>query len=185
MFVGCEGTVSEVQYLRILNHDQTAVLVKPMRRKNDGAPKRLLADMRRWLREEQPRANDQAWLVVDTDSWPEEHLHALHQWTAENASHHLAVSNPAFELWLLLHFEDGHGIATPAECRRRLERHLPGYDKSVNARAFPRERVAAACERARVRDTPACCDWPRNPPGTTVYRLVDAVMAEPTTSPTK
>ena len=61
----------------------------------------------------------------------------------------LAVSNPCFELWLLLHFEE-----TPPHCLdyaeavRRLRRHLPQYDKrSLDYAAFA-AGVDAALERS-------------------------------------
>jgi hypothetical protein len=47
---------------------------------------------------------------------------------------YFALSNPKFEYWLLLHFNDGTGIASSRDCSDRLKRHLPGYDKGIDAR---------------------------------------------------
>ena len=50
---------------------------------------------------------DEAWIVIDRDEWTEEQLARLHQWSNERTNHGFALSNPNFEYWLILHFEDG------------------------------------------------------------------------------
>jgi len=75
--------------------------------------------MRRWLAIARLRASDRAWIVVDADSWPEDQLLELHGWSTEDSRYGLAVSNPKFEFWLLLHFEDGNGAATSARALLR------------------------------------------------------------------
>lgn len=176
-FVATEGSVSEPQYFSMLGNRGASVCVKCLKRGTGNAPKHVLRDMRRWLAEKGLRAGDQAWIVVDTDSWPEQQLLELHRWAAGDPRYGLAVSNPKFEFWLLLHFEDGNGAATSAQCTRRLQRHLPHYDKGIRATDFPAGTVEQAAKRARKRNTLPCPDWPRTPPGTTVYRLVDEIMA--------
>lgn len=88
----------------------------------------------------------------------------------------LALSNPKFEYWLLLHFEDGDGIASPRDCSERLKRRLPGYEKGIDARKITRDRIDVAIRRARQRDNPPCADWPHVLGGTTVYRLVENIL---------
>nr|VFJ70099.1 MAG: RloB-like protein [Candidatus Kentron sp. FW] len=83
------------------------------------------------------------------------------------------MSNPQFEYWLLLHFEDGTGITNSRQCIDRLKRYLPGYDKGIDARKITREGIDGAIERARRRDNPPRADWPRDVGTTTVYRLVE------------
>jgi len=56
---------------------------------------------------------------VDANSWPEDQLLELHGWSTEDSRYGLAVSNPKFEFWLLLHFEDGNGAATSARALLR------------------------------------------------------------------
>ena len=62
----------------------------------------------------------------------------------------LAISNPSFEYWYLLHYQDQTGHLTRQEARRRLEVYLPDYEKSdVLYRKALRERTEAALCRAR------------------------------------
>jgi hypothetical protein len=80
------------------------------------------------LRDRAEGTRDEVWCVVDVDEF--DVSRALVQARRRGVS--LAVSNPCFEYWLLLHFEV---CAAPMnryrEVERRLRRHLPGYSKSA------------------------------------------------------
>ncbi len=168
-FLSTEGTNTEPQYFCMFNDASTVIHVKVI--KHRGAdPKSVLREMRRYLEEGELRKRDGAWLVIDKDRWSDTQLQPLYEWSQTDARYGLAVSNPSFEYWLLLHFEDGDGIASAGDCLRRLKKHLPGYDKNLRIESL-RSRVNEAVSRAERKDTPLCPDWPRTT-GTTVYRLV-------------
>jgi hypothetical protein len=172
--VVAEGTVSEYEYFQLLN-DKAIVRVKCLRSSGNRPPLEALKHVRKYVSEENLNRTDEAWVIVDRDSWPEEHLAALNEWSNEKENYGFALSNPKFEYWLLLHFEDGDRVSTSAECDRRLTRHLPQYDKHIPKQHFSLERIRAAVERARRRNNPPCTDWPRNS-GTTVYLLVRRIL---------
>ena len=116
---------------------------------------------------------DEAWIVLDRDTWKEEDLDEAFRWSTTQDQFGTVVSNPNFEYWLLLHFEDGNNVRSTTECRRRLFRHLPNYSKSLENFPFSRPQlVHDAIERAQKRDSPPTQDWPRRFGSTTVYRLV-------------
>ncbi len=127
------------------------------------------------------RPTDEAWLVVDKDSWPDVQLEALVSWATTDTRFGLAVSNPCFEYWLVLHFEDGADIATKTDCRYHLHRYLPGYQKSLD-REFSRDDLENAVRRGKARDNPPCDGWPRRPGVTTAYKLVENMLDCPPTS---
>jgi hypothetical protein len=139
------------------------------------SPKEALLRVREHVRKESLKKADEAWVVVDKDSWKEEHLDELHKWAQSRSNYGFALSNPKFEYWLLLHFDDAKGVATSEQCDRKLAKHLPGYNKHVDGQKFTHERIEAAIERAKKRDIPPCVDWPRNT-GTTVYKLVEKIL---------
>ena len=120
--------------------------------------------------------SDEAWLVVDKDLWTDNQLNQLHAWAQTHINYGFALSNPSFEFWLLLHFEDGIGIRSSQDCIDRLKRHLPSYNKEIDTRKISRERINEAVCRAKKRDNPPCVDWPRAPGGTTVYRLIEKLL---------
>lgn len=169
-----EGSKTEPQYLNMLN-SRTATVHVQVLKPGASAPASVLQRMQRHLEAEGIQAGDEAWLVVDKDQWPDTEIDALHQWATSAVGRGLAVSNPQFEYWLLLHFEDGAGALTSAAITQRLRRHLPNYDKSVTASDFSPVSISEAVDRARRRDTPACPTWPKQPGQTTVYRLVDRI----------
>lgn len=172
-----EGSETEPRYFKMFEADDKVVHIQLLKGGVKSSPLQVLKRMDAYLRKEGLRPEDEAWLVVDTDQWTEIQLQQLHQWSQAKDNYSLAVSNPQFEFWLLLHFEDGNGVGSSRECVTRLKRKLPGYQKgSVDVKQFA-DRVADAIERARRRDMPPCTDWPRTT-GTTVYRLAQNLMAD-------
>ncbi len=176
MFVlSTEGTHTEPQYFTMFNDDNTAVHVKVIKHRGS-APESVLREMKRYLGEASLQATDAAWIIVDKDRWSNGQLQLLHLWAQTDNRYGLAVSNPMFEYWLLLHFEDGNGIHSARECTTSLRRYLKGYDKNLQSRML-RQRVQDAIARAERRDSPPCSDWPRGT-GTTVYRLVQDLVGK-------
>lgn len=118
---------------------------------------------------------DQVWLVLDVDRWGDAKLDEARKHARERG-YGLAVSNPCFEVWLLLHHTDAlEGADTAAECTRRLRQYLGSYSKAaLQLDDFPAERVRQAAERARIRH-PESSGWPQTP-GSHVYRLIEPLL---------
>lgn len=173
--IAVEGDKTEPQYFAIFNEALSVIHVKCLKSKHDSAPPQVLKRMEDYLKEKGLRKSDEAWLVVDKDRWTDEQLAQLFEWSLDRNNYGFALSNPNFEYWLLLHFEDGTGIGTSRECYNRLNRHFPGYDKRIDPRKITREMINDAVQRARTRDLPPCSDWPRTT-GTTVYRLIERIL---------
>jgi len=175
-----EGSKTEPQYFALVESLLSGIHVKCLSTGRGSAPPRVLARMKEYLRRETLRHGDEAWLVVDKDQWSDDQLGVLHEWTRGNAKHSqqrgLALSNPCFEVWLLLHFEDAAGVTSSDDCVSRLRKCIPGYDKDVCSRWFSLDKIRDAVRRARHGDHPPCEDWPRIPGHTTVYRLVERML---------
>ena len=170
-----EGIKTEPQYFAIFNRNR--VTVKCLRDHHRSSPLQVLERMKKHLMNEPPKAADEFWLVVDKDKWPDEHFTELHAWSQEQDNRGFVLSNPKFEYWLLLHFEDASNI-TSHNCSDRLKKHLPDYNKDIAVHRFTEPRIQQAIQRAKLRDSPPCTDWPRTPGGTTVYRLVKRILDE-------
>jgi hypothetical protein len=168
--IAAEGVKTEPQYFALLDDLQAIVRVTCLKDKNNSAPPQVLKRMAKHLREQGLKNSDQAWLVVDKDNWTDSQLQELYNWSQQARNYGFALSNPNFEYWLLLHFEDATGLSGPHDCSNRLRNHLPDYDKGINARKISKTMIDVAISRAAARDNPPCEDWPRNI-GTTVYRL--------------
>jgi len=167
-----EGSKTEPRYFAFFSSTKCTVKVLPNRHKPD--PLHVLRYAEEYVNQNILRPDDEIWLVIDRDTWPEEKLATVHS-ACQEKGFGLALSNPCFEYWLLLHFEDGNRAGTTSNCRRKLKRHLPDYNKNHVENRKLQEGINQAIERARRQDVPPCTDWPRKA-GTTVYRLVEKLM---------
>lgn len=116
---------------------------------------------------------DEVWCVVDTDEFDI----APAAKGAQKTGVQLAVSNPCFEHWLLLHFEDHRCPARSYdELLPKLIKHVPDYDKSRLIFAHYDAGVEDAIRRARTNDS-AGGDHGRNP-CTGVWKLALSVLPD-------
>ncbi len=174
--IAAEGVKTEPLYFSIFTDDSAIVRVSCLKGKHDSSPPHVLKRMTDYLQIEGLKSSDEAWLIVDKDQWTEEQLLQLHQWSLLHESYGFALSNPKFEYWLLLHFEDGTGITSTRDCTVRLNHWIPGYDKGFDTRKISPAQINDAIRRAKKRDLPACEDWPRDLGQTTVYRLIENIL---------
>ncbi len=174
--IAVEGTKTEVQYFLSINDQQSIAHVNCLRSDHGTSPPRILKRMENHLQRERLKSSDEAWLVIDKDNWTNKQLAQLHAWSQTQENYGFALSNPTFEYWLLLHFEDGVGITSSQNRKVRLMQHLPNYNKEIDTHKFTYERVRMAVHRARLRDNPPCNDWPRTCGNTTVYKLIENIF---------
>ncbi|MGH3814317.1 MAG: RloB family protein [Pseudonocardiaceae bacterium] len=114
---------------------------------------------------------DEVWCVVDSDEYDLESAARL----ASEQGVRLAVSNPCFELWLLLHHRDHTAHLGDANAViRQLTQHVLGYQKNNLRFADFEPGVTKAVHRAEHLD-PTGCDHDRNP-SSGVWRLVRLMM---------
>ena len=175
MFVlATEGEITEKQYFALFNNEESSMCVKCLNGKHDSSPPQVLKRMGKYLKRKGLKKTDEAWLVVDKDQWTNEQLTQLNDWTKKQANYGMVLSNPKFEYWLLLHFEEGNKI-TSSNCDKRLRKYLPDYGKSIDVKKISTDMINNAIYRAKKRDNPPCTDWPKTT-GSTVYRLVENIL---------
>ncbi len=114
-------------------------------------PAQVLSRFKKALRKEDFRPQDEAWLVVDVDEHPGGEFDNLLQWEASDPRHHLAISNPKFELFLVMHFERGNGCTTSSAVDAKVRQHMPRYDKRLATSQFTRAQIQTAIENARIK----------------------------------
>lgn len=84
------------------------------------------------------------------------------------------MSNPCFELWLLLHFRDHRSrIERYADVKPLLCKHIPDYEKNTPRFSTFWPLIGDAVDRARKLD-PVGTDAAANP-STNMWLLVEAV----------
>jgi hypothetical protein len=166
--VYCGGERTERAYLHGLNaayHGGPVTL--DVQHKGRVDPRRVVDAAVKYA-QRGPGLYDEVWCVVDVDHFDlAPAIRAAHRHGVE-----LAVSNPCFELWLLLH----HGAHSAhlercGDATARLRKYLPTYEK-VNLRFGDfAGGVAAAVKRAKELD-------PERNPSTGMWRLVGRVIEQ-------
>ncbi len=180
----CEGKETEPGYLRALRKEFRPPLVEIMIEGHGEDPKALVERAVARKQEAEREAHrkgdsaispDEIWCVFDVD----EHgrLADARQQARDNGIE-LAVSNPCFELWALLHFQDQTAYLAREKVRGFLKRHLPDYRKSL-----PFDRLWHGYEEAvrRAEHLDRRCeerDCPGDNPSTGVYRLTELIRKE-------
>lgn len=141
LLVVCEGKVTEPSYFREMAREERARIEVSVE-EDCGGPKTIVeraAYLKREAEGEAKRQNDdflkydEVWCVFDIDAHPKV-PDALQQARANNLA--LAISNPCFELWILLHFEDQRKHLEREVAHRLCKNHIPRYDKYVSFRAL-------------------------------------------------
>lgn len=152
------------------------------------SPEHVLQELHEFRRQYHLNQYDELWLVVDRDRWEMAMLASVSA-QCQQAKYLMAVSNPCFELWLLLHLKsldeysgevlDEFRINQKKGNRSRLEIELVsllnGYNKSRPNTAYFLPHIEMAIRRARNLDEHPEHRWP-NDLGTRVYLLVEKVM---------
>lgn len=174
MFViAMEGEKTEPQYFTIFK-SKPHVNVCLVKGEHNSDPQSVLKRMEDYLGQDKVLGSYEAWLVVDKDQRKDELFRDLENWAKKSEKHNLAISDPKFEYWLLLHFEDGNKVNSSESCTSRLKKYLPNYNKGIKVSQFTNEKIRKAIIRAEQRDQD-----PDNPPPfpyTTVYKLVKNIL---------
>jgi hypothetical protein len=137
-------------------------------------PKEVLARLHKYEREIGTGLSDELWVVIDRDNWEANDLNTVAAEIAKHSKYNLALSNPCFELWLVLHFQDSSGQDSKG-LEAILKKQLGRYDKSYYDVDTLITVVGEAIKRAERIDADKQALWPRNY-GTRVYRLVTKLI---------
>jgi hypothetical protein len=177
----CEGSRTEPLYFRALSREFRNQLVEIEIEGQGQAPKSLVerAAARKKEAEREARSRrdlflrfDEVWCVFDVD----EHLNiAEARQQARDNGIQVAISNPRFELWVLLHFQEQSAFLDRSRACSLLRKHLPGYEKILPFESI-KAQYGAAVGRARNLDQRCeSAGCPGDNPSTGVYRLTEDI----------
>ncbi|WP_321275953.1 RloB family protein [Thiomicrorhabdus indica] len=189
--IAFEGEVTELRYFEgvkdKLDEIESKLKIEPLpARKNLSSPKHVLEQMNAYRKKYGIGKDDELCLVIDRDkqSWEESEIALVAQECAQK-EYLLALSNPCFELWLLLHHQD---VATQSEELKQrilenrsqfIKSHLSTVMGGFNTANMNIDRFWAqtelAIERARILDVDPSDRWP-NGLATRVYLIMEKVF---------
>lgn len=184
LLVFCEGDRTEPEYLNALRRepavrDIAAVDIR-FHPGTGGCAPLTLVDM---AVEERKRASneegeiDEFWCVFDVE-WPTNHAHLSRAVAkARDNEVEVAISNPCFELWLILHLENHTAWLNTAAAERRRRQLDGAKGKAIDAqlymekRTLARKRSHALARRHEGNGT----SFPDDNPSSGMYRLLNSV----------
>lgn len=174
--IAVEGEKTEAQYFSLFQGSRVHVEVLSAGPDGLSAPRQVLERLVKFEDQFDLGGDDERWLVLDVDRQRGQFLDKVTQ-VARESGYGLAISNPCFELWLLLHFQAappaGADCAAVIEC---LRPHVGGHNKArVNLGLYTPARMAEAVARASALGGGLDTRWPA-PPGTHVFKVVERLL---------
>lgn len=157
---------------------------------NSSSPEHVYEQIRGFMAEYNIEDDDQLWIVVDKDKWKDKMLSLVAQHCSQNDNLHFCVSNPCFELWLLLHIEDvalysGEQMKELSQnkkvnsqdtwLKKRMKDLTGHYRESGYDATMLLPHIDVAIARAEGLDASPADRWPQGV-GTRVYLLARSIM---------
>jgi hypothetical protein len=193
IIIATEGTHTEPTYFRDMTSSRyfynSRIHVEVLEREGTAsAPEYVMKMLDQFCdRYQYEEGLDELWLVVDTDRWGDKKLADVATKCLQKG-YEMAVSNPCFELWLLLHlkslreyspeildeFRANSRIGNRTRLASELVNLLGEFSKSSLKTEYFLPHVEDAIARARALDNPEL-RWP-NDLGTRVYLLAEKIM---------
>lgn len=195
--VASEGKDTERIYLKALANEyanprvHVHILERSKDEQNNSSPEHVLKQLNDYKGQYALEADDELWLVIDKDRWTEAMLSHVATECSQDSFMHMALSNPCFELWLLLHFVDPALLTFEEQEQwmnnRRRSKNADPYLKirlryemgSYHEAAYDTQQLMShvdiAIERARALDINPADRWPQTL-GTRMYLLAESVM---------
>lgn len=195
--IASEGKDTERIYFKALAKEyvnprvHVHILERHKNEQNNSSPEHVLKQLNDYKRQYELESDDELWLVIDRDRWTDAMLSHVAKECAQGDYLHVALSNPCFELWLLLHLVDVTLLPQDEQqqwmnnlrmskngdpyLKVRLRQEMGSYHESNYDAPMLIEHVEVAIQRARAMEANPADRWPQTL-GTRVYLLAESVM---------
>lgn len=172
-----EGQVTEPEYLRRLAKSNSNVVLKI--EKSGKSPDILVREAQKLYRlANRIRSSDQVWCIFDVDNVSKQSIKEIRARASTNDIK-TAISNPCFELWLVLHKENYTAYTTSSKIQKRAETLGLVKGKKIAAAGWSclSDNYETAKKRALALDKMHLQNGssPGSNPSTDVWRLVDVL----------
>ena len=193
--IATEGEKTEVKYFQNMVSKEwyynSRIHVEVIDREIPGrSPNHVIDLLNEFKKNYRLRSDDELWLVIDMDRWGDRLLSQVLT-LCNQKSYHLAVSNPCFELGMLLHLKSLEGISDDEKERLQENRRISSSRRYIESQiinilgSYNRSNpdcsnflpyVQDAITRAEHLDKNPEHDWP-NELGARVYLLVRKIVS--------
>ena len=194
--IAAEGRCTENIYFEAMKALLSAsnVQVEVLKRdSNDSSPENVYNQIHEFITEYNIYDDDELWVVVDRDKWEMKMLKGVARYCIQNTNLHFCLSNPCFELWLLLHLEDvsryGEEEKKRLSANRKNSKHgttylkkqlkalLGSYTESNYDAYSLLANINVAIDRAEILDINPKDRWPQTI-GTRAHLLAKSIMGK-------
>lgn len=178
--VATEGRYTEPIYFEALSEelDHTKVHLEVLTKdNNNSSPRAVLEQLNAFAENYSLDEEDELWMVIDRDyqAWSEKMIKEVAQICHQKAGYFLALSNPCFELWLILHLVDVTTLAPKIQellfqnkkvssnktySKKMLADYLGGFKEADYPAQKLIPNVQDAIERAKKLDLHPNHRWP-------------------------
>lgn len=192
--IAAEGRDTENIYFEAVKRHLKAsnVHVEILHREdNNSSPENVYRQISDFKKEYNIEQDDELWIVVDRDRWTAKLMAGIARLCKQSQNLRFSVSNPCFELWLLLHFDDvstykQEDLAKIAANRKssrwgssflkqQIRERMGSYQESNYDADSLMGQADTAITRAEVLDIVPTDRWPQSV-GTRVYLLMKSIM---------
>lgn len=180
IIIGYEGKRKEPKYFNKLEQEllePRKAFIHPLPPINgESAPKKVLERVKAFVNDPKRGVNiedkDKVWFVLDVDKYPIEQFEQINEFCKEKEQRNLAISNPCFEIWLWMHFEDTDKVTSITSQDLKHELHLK--TTSLNFGGNYTSFIDGAIIRAKKVDSSS--NYFPAEKSTKVYQLVEELL---------
>lgn len=173
----CEGAATEPQYFNALSKLPEIREKTNLDLRIDLSGAVPLTLVQQAVSAKKSGSADAYWCIFDVE-WPQQHPNLAEAMDlAERERIPVAVSNPSFELWLVLHHKDHRSHLDTNRAIQERKKIDGSADKNLDAKKYLDLRSVAS-SRAQALDKRHMGDGtrlPHNNPSSNVYALVEAI----------
>lgn len=180
----CEGSKTEPQYFGWLKQHCDSELIHlavSTMRTGQSSPGALINKATEISSEVSYQSGDQLWIILDKDRWTVEQFRDLKNWKNRKPKrHHVAVSNPKFEYWVLMHGDNAPGHLSATKCSELYSEFMDSK-KGFDGSRLSISSVIKASRRSRQKfessldGTKSEFDFVPDNCGSTLFLLIDEI----------
>ena len=180
-YIVTEGKTTEPAYFEIVSgYIPRDAWIAISCRSADKSSIPSILDKARSVASQNMHEKDEIWIVADQDlgsHFPHQ-FSRLKEWESQAQKHHIAISVPRFEYWLLCHFEDSPSRSHSLH-DAYVAQYLPGYDRRKDLdRNRSRITLQSILHAIRVASRSPQCTYDSSCPCSNVWKLVQAILGE-------
>lgn len=196
IIIATEGSETEPKYFesvrRKFRSKRTHIeIISTEKSTTKSAPEYVMDRLNSFKKEYILNTEDELWIIIDFDRWGVKKLSEINKLCYQK-KYFLAVSNPCFEIWILLHFKSLTNISKEEKNRiksnAKISRNRRYFDKLIFDEVQEENilysyidslapYVQRAIKNAKELDKNSSEDWP-NDIGSHVYKCIENIISK-------